>query len=305
MFARTEVQSRWWRLFAIAAVLFATPILLRAGSTTELLRSAAGALALIGITGYAFGFRVGPRLFWRVFSVLFMIGLMLRLGKVAAPTFQSFPDASSGGAHRPLIIALGFALFTAACVALFRHAGLAPSPAGARPGSAPEPLFSPSSRKEQWARARQAMAEARAEIERPMSPVMKAEAQSLGPRRQLTLQQHRRITSFLLLGAIAVQAPIAIVYGVIPSILFAAIVLLIGGAATTYHSAEMVLKSQAQLLKSWKAVVLLIAVTAALFLVRDSTSPMLWLVRVFLTDVTALLLGNLLASSLHALSRRR
>jgi len=305
MLARTKVQSRWWRLFTIAAVVIAAPILLRAGSTTEWLRSAAGAIALVGLIGYAFGFRVGPPLFWRVFSVPFAIGLMLRLGQKAAPALQDFPNSIGNGANRPLVIVLGFTFLWALCLALFRHAGLVPSPAGTKPGSVPEPLFSPSSRKERWVRAQQAMAEARAEIERPMPPAMKAEAQSLGDRRQLTLEQHRRITSFLLFGVIAMQAAVAIPYGIMPSILFATIVLLIGGAMATYCSAEMILKAQARLLKSWKAVVLLIALSAALFLVRDSGSPMLWLLRVLLTDITALVLGNLLVSSLHALSRSR
>lgn len=301
MFARTEVQSRWWRLFAIASVLFAAPMLFRAGSTTEWLRSAAGVVALVGITGYAFGFRVGPPLFWRIFSAIFMIALMIRLGKVAAPTFQDFPNASANGAHRPVILIVGFTLLIAVCLALFRHAGLVPSPTPAKPGSAPEPLFP--SRQEQRERAHQAMATARAKWEAPMSPAKQAEARSFGPGRQLSFQQHQRIAAIMFFGTVAAQLALALTSGT-SWVLMPALVLTAGSAATTYFSAETILKRQSLIALSWKAVGILAVLAVGSFF-PNFVPVKLWFFSVLFADITALALGDLLVVSLYAISRRR
>lgn len=299
MFARTEVQSRVWRLFAIAAVVLTMPIALRAGSTTEWLRSAVAALALLGLTGYAFGFRVGPQLFWRAFSVLFALGVIWWLGQQSSPALHGIPSEELRNAQKPTALALGFAFFGALCLALFRYSGwMAGQPQHAN--SKPQPLFPP--RADQRRHLNEATAAAQAKWEQPLPPAMKAEASSFGPHRQLSFEQHQRIAAIMIFGTLAAQLAVALIVGT-DLVLLPTIALVIGSATATYFSAETILKRQSLLTLSWKATGILAALAAGSFF-PDFLPVKLWFVSVIFADITALVLGDLLVVSIYA-SRRR
>ena len=303
MFARTPVQSRPWRLFAIITGAVAVPVLLKVGSPTESLRAILSGIALVGLVGYAFVFRIGPQLFWRVFSIVFVVGAMLRFGRFVAPSLHSLSATPPVDGHHPAIIALAFAMFAALSLALFRHAELVGGGHQSLPSSTPEPLFpSPA---ERMRRIQQSMAEARAEVERPMSTAMQREALSLGHRRQLSLLQYRRATSFMFFGSLAAQVGLGLLRGGNAAILVPAAALAVGCAAATYLSAELILKAQQRLAKSWKAGAILLAFAGGSFLFRDQLDVRPWLFKVIFSDAAAMMLGSLVVSTAYALVRRK
>jgi hypothetical protein len=109
---RLAAQSLKWRLFAIFALVLAGPILLSGPWTAYFaLSSTFGLTALAGLTGYAFGFRIGPRQFWGAFSVLFSLGAMFSVGRVIGQGQQPL----SGKALFLFMVLL-------VCLALYRHA---------------------------------------------------------------------------------------------------------------------------------------------------------------------------------------
>ena len=291
MVARTPVQSRWWRFFALACVAIAAPTLLKAHSGTEWLRSVMTAIALFGLVGYAFGFRVGPRMLWAAFAAVFCTAATVKFGRVVA-----------SGTHPPAAIALGVTIFALLSLALFRHAELVSGGRNALASGPAEPLFP--SRAEQWRIVQQRMAEARSAMAQPMSAAMRQEAMSFGQSRQLGQEQHQRAITILFVGTILLQVGLTFFLGRNEAIVIPATALGIGCATTTYLSAEVILKAQAQLAKTWKAGLLLLALTIGLFVVRDQTAIRLWLVQAILLDTTAMVVGNLLVSSTYALARR-
>ena len=138
-----------------------------------------------------------------------------------------------------------------------------------------------------------------------MAPAMKAEAQSFGPMRQLTLKQSQRIGTVLLIGAFVAQVALTLLYGGLKAILIPSVALAIGSAVATYLPAEAILKAQGKLAGAWKAVAILLLATSASYLVGDSASSKLWLARTVLSDLLALLMGTWLVASAEILKRRR
>ena len=300
MFARTEVQSRVWRLFAIAAVVLTMPIALRADSTGEWVRSAVAALALLGVTGYAFGFRAGPQLFWRAFSVLFALATMWWLGQYAAPALHGIPPEELRKGQKPTTLVLGFTFFAALSLALFRHSGW--SLGHRREKTKPEPLLP--SQEEQRRRLNEATAAARAIWDQPLSAAMQAEARAFGPNRQLSFAGHQRIAAVMLCGTVMAQ----IAFGMADKtdwILLPAVALIIGSAAATYFSAETILKRQSLLAASWKGVGFLAILAAGPLLMQDHIPIKLWFLGVLFADLTAMMLGDVLILSAYRNPRNR
>lgn len=301
MFARTPVQSPLWRIFAIGSIALVAPILLIGYSRIEWFRSALAAIALLGLAGYAFGFRVGPRLFWAGFAICFSAVLMFKLGAYASPTLRNLPDLPPNGPGHPITLAVAFVLFTLVSLGLFRLSGWLKTPASAEGG--PKPLFRLTSRAEKWTEVSRVAAEARAEMERPMCPAMEAEARSFGAARQLTLKQNQRIGTFAFGATFLAQAALTIFHGGLAAIFWPAITLAVAGAISTYHSAEVVLKTLPKLARSAKATAVLVGLIAIAFLPKYALP--LWFARVIMLDLTALMIGDLLITSVHFLNRRR
>jgi hypothetical protein len=118
---RTTAQSWLWQLFAIVVVLFSGRIVLdfaTSGGGWTLVKSLAGLTALVGLAGYAFGFRIGPLPFWRVFACCFSLGLMMKFGQKVGVPF------AAGGKYPPTVSFVAAMLFALVCLALFRHAEL-------------------------------------------------------------------------------------------------------------------------------------------------------------------------------------
>lgn len=298
MLTRTAVQSRPWRFFAIFWIMIAAPLLLAPGSSTGWLKSSLIAVALVGLAGYAFGFRVGPLFFWRGFAILFSMIMMAWLGARALPALSSFPNPVPGGGLDAKTFGIGFVFFALLCLALFRHSGLVPAVDRPR-DEKPVPLLQRQS--VHWS---DVLAKAKAAAERPMTPAMEAEVSACGPHRRLSVKQHQRITSVLLVGTVIAQAALAILYGGATSILAPAIVLGIGSAIATYHSGEVIARAQASLSPAWKALLVLSTLCAASFLPFDTVSAKLWLARAVLIDGFSFLLGSLSISTLYALRHR-
>ena len=302
MFARTQVQSRGWRVFAIVAIIFTAPILLKTALHGAWLKPAATSVALLGLAGFAFGFRLGPLMFWRVFTALFALGLMLKLGAQAAPLLHGADAAQLDGGNKPAAIALGSLVFVALCVALFRYSQLVPGSGSPHMTSAPAPLFV--SRADHWRQVHKKIAENRAVMERPMSATMQAEALAFGPGRQLTIKRHQHVTTGLFLSAVAGQIAWALLGGGLAATVIPALALAVGAAVTTYCSAELVLKSAETLRKAWKGAAFVLAFVVVAFLVGHQESAKLWLARAVVSDAAALMLGNLLVMTI-SLGRRR
>jgi hypothetical protein len=127
MFERTEAKSAAWRMFAIFTFVLACPIAiegLRFASGWTLARSAIGLVGLIGLLSYAFGFRLGPRLFWAGFATLFSFGLMSKMGQQVAIALAWPAGIPAPKGHSPTILALGLVAALFVCLALFRQSGL-------------------------------------------------------------------------------------------------------------------------------------------------------------------------------------
>jgi hypothetical protein len=114
---RLPLQSLVWRAFALFVLLF---LLLVASKDGPEITSAWGAAkaaywlsAPLGLLGYAFGFRILPVSFWRVYSVIFTLESVIRL-----------VDRSVGGRHGLSTILIFAAILAIICLALFRYAGM-------------------------------------------------------------------------------------------------------------------------------------------------------------------------------------
>ncbi|HEV7659489.1 MAG TPA: hypothetical protein VGO55_06545 [Allosphingosinicella sp.] len=127
MFERTEAKFAGWRMFAAFTFVLACPTAiegLRFAQGWTLARSALGLVGLIGLLSYAYGFRLGPRLFWAGFATLFSFGLMSKMGQQVAIALAWPPGIPAPKGHAPAILALGVAASLFVCLALFRQSGL-------------------------------------------------------------------------------------------------------------------------------------------------------------------------------------
>lgn len=304
MFTRTTVQSPGWRFFALICIPFALLFMPVPGSPTEWARSAAGAIAVLGLVGYAFGFRLGPALFWRAFAILFSVAVLVRTGSVTGPKFAHYaatPADSAGWFAALAILLMAFAFLS---LALFRHSGLVPDSGRSGGKGEPEPLF-PVATSEGRAQIVRAYADAKAVAEGPMAPEVEAEALSFGPGRRRSLKQHQRLTTTLWLGMMGMQVLLEALYDGVAVIIAPAIVLGVGAAAATYSSGEVIARAQPTLTKAWKLVALLAVITAGTYIPDDPDSIKLWFAKVVLTDTAFLCIGGLLISTDYAFRRRR
>lgn len=127
MFERTEANSAAWRIFATLTFVVAFPVTgegLRFQHGWTFARSAIGLVGLIGLLSYAYGFRLGPRLFWAGFATFFSFGLMSKMGQQVAIALAWPPGIPAPKGHSPTILAFGLAVSLFVCLALFRQSGL-------------------------------------------------------------------------------------------------------------------------------------------------------------------------------------
>ena len=124
-----EVQSLPWRLLAVLMLILATVRTVfefhSAPTGASYRQITAYALMVVGIWGYAFGWRIGPRLFWRIFAVLFCIVSAIFLGKRGAAEMFFLLRHSWREAGPGLVTFLAVAIVLAcSCLALLRNAEL-------------------------------------------------------------------------------------------------------------------------------------------------------------------------------------
>ena len=127
MFERTEAKSAAWRIFAVFIFTIAFRVVfegLRFDHGWPLAKSVIGLIALVGLFGYAYGIRIGPRLFWAGFAIFFSIGLMYKVGQQIAAALYWPPGMPVPGRHSPTILGLGVAISLLVCLALFRQSGM-------------------------------------------------------------------------------------------------------------------------------------------------------------------------------------
>jgi hypothetical protein len=127
MFERLEAQSAAWRIFAVLTFVLAFAVAVEGlsfASGWTLARSVIGVVGLIGLLSYAYGFRLGPRLFWVGFATFFSFGLMSKIGQQVAIALAWPAGIPGPKGHSPAILAVAVAAALFVCLALFRQSGL-------------------------------------------------------------------------------------------------------------------------------------------------------------------------------------
>lgn len=127
---RLPAQSVAWRLFAAFIVLLLLilsplrPAMPGAGLNWAGIRTIYWSFAILGLLGYAYGFRILPRSFWRVYALLFTTEITIRFvtmaGWVPVARLLGIPAASR---HGTLTILFALWLIATTCVALLRYGG--------------------------------------------------------------------------------------------------------------------------------------------------------------------------------------
>jgi hypothetical protein len=123
---RSDAAPLRWRCLAVFITVAAAPMLidsLGVAGANIARNSAFGLVALIGLLGYAYGFRLGPLLFWRFFSVIFAVGAILRVGTDVVPVLLRLDEAKFDQTRILAAVFLAW-VFLLLCLALFRHARL-------------------------------------------------------------------------------------------------------------------------------------------------------------------------------------
>ena len=125
---RTMAASLGWRAFAVLVTVSAGPMFttgLGVDGSSVARNSFVGLIALAGLLGYAYGFRIGPLIFWRLFGVVFAVGLMIRAGSDLGPTALAVAQGRvAPGSAKVVAAGILFATMMLLCLALFRHAQL-------------------------------------------------------------------------------------------------------------------------------------------------------------------------------------
>ena len=117
---RIAAQSLPWRLFAVftasllALVGFVSPALPAPALSLAGAKAAYWLLAPVGLLGFAYGFRLFGRTFWRFYAVIFSVEIMLRFVRLAL----------GRSSHSPLLVVFALAVTALVCIALLRHAEL-------------------------------------------------------------------------------------------------------------------------------------------------------------------------------------
>lgn len=118
----TAKQSLAWRIFVVFLILVPG-----VGSLRDLtsripsfnsLTSAAIVVAVMGVTAWAYGYRVGPRLWWRVFAVGFAFLTAWAVGRILSDLVGEFHSAPWTVIAGDMTAVPVFALM---CLALFRY----------------------------------------------------------------------------------------------------------------------------------------------------------------------------------------
>ena len=146
---RLPVQSVPWRLFAgfivvlLTSVAWTNPIIPDAGLNWAGVETVYWSLAVVGLIGYAYGFRVLPRTFWRVYALIFTIDITVRFAiRVVWPQIARLFGFAQASRHDLLTILIGLGLVATACVALLRYGGWLKRPVDRQSSTDLESIFS-------------------------------------------------------------------------------------------------------------------------------------------------------------------
>lgn len=123
-------QSGWWRAFALLLPIlllvlsWAKPVESGFGLNWFTVKTVYWSTALLGLLGYAYGFRLLSVTFWRFYATIFTIEMVLRSLRMAwIPVARAggWPEESRHGTGIIIFVLLVTAIV---CVALLRHAEL-------------------------------------------------------------------------------------------------------------------------------------------------------------------------------------
>ncbi|MGJ0237898.1 hypothetical protein ACQEPB_05165 [Novosphingobium fluoreni] len=68
-------KSLGWRIFSVIMLILVVPFetldLFRSSSTYDMVRHTIDSVAVVGVFGYAFNIRLGPKYIWRIFAAIF------------------------------------------------------------------------------------------------------------------------------------------------------------------------------------------------------------------------------------------
>lgn len=127
---RLPQQSLAWRVFAVSVALLLLvmiqrrPIIPGAGLDWAGVKALYWSVAIIGLVGYAYGFRVLSQIFWRVYSLVFTADITIRaMTKVGRVLFARLFGLPENSRHDTTTILLGLGLIATVCVALLRYGG--------------------------------------------------------------------------------------------------------------------------------------------------------------------------------------
>lgn len=124
---RRPVQSRWWRVFAmfvLAVLLLASTKATFADTAWEAARSVYWLMAPLGLLGYAFGFRVLPVFFWRVYAVIFVLEITIRAVPFAMLVVARALGQTDNSQHNSLLIVSLLVCIALIGFALLRYADI-------------------------------------------------------------------------------------------------------------------------------------------------------------------------------------
>ena len=125
-----QTQSIWWRIYAAFVALLVLvlvqirPVIPGAGLNWEGAKAVYWSFGLLGLLGYAYGFRILSKTFWRVYALIFAVDItfrfMTKVGWVPVARLFGLPQESR---HGTLTILFALGLVATTCVALLRYGG--------------------------------------------------------------------------------------------------------------------------------------------------------------------------------------
>jgi hypothetical protein len=123
---RIDLPPWPWRLLAVFLTVMTGPQIVRSVIAMDptAFRSWLGLIAISGLLFYAYGFRIGPRLFWAGFSIVFSIGLMISVGGLVGTAFWPPPGVILPRMYNPAVLTVGVVMALPLCLALFRLGGM-------------------------------------------------------------------------------------------------------------------------------------------------------------------------------------
>lgn len=123
---RTRLSKRWC-LFAIVMLALVLPFETRKlfGEITlyDAARYAVDTVAVIGLSGYAFGIQIGPKVMWRVFAPFFIV-FSVAIAASGLPRLYAAQLPSTGvWIATALMLCVGAAIIGFMALALLRYGG--------------------------------------------------------------------------------------------------------------------------------------------------------------------------------------